>query len=103
MGKKDSKEMHWYLVWNMQKKPLCITACFKIFHTDENYKAILLAKRFLTWRLVSKKPMSLGHRPILDICSYKIPLVQYNATNNKFVAFIAFDAFCFMLNHDHDK
>ena len=38
-------EMYRYLVWNMQK-PLCITPCFKIFHTDENSKAILLAKRF---------------------------------------------------------
>ena len=28
------------------KKPLCITPCFEIFHTDETYKAILLAKRF---------------------------------------------------------
>ena len=28
--------------------------------------------------------------------SYKILLVQYNATNNKFVAFIIF-------NHDYDK
>ena len=30
------------------KKPLCITLCFEIFHTEENYKAILLAKRFST-------------------------------------------------------
>ena len=30
------------------KKPLCITPCFEIFHTEENYKAILLAKRFST-------------------------------------------------------
>ena len=30
------------------KKPLCITPCFKIFHTEENYKAILLAERFST-------------------------------------------------------
>ena len=35
--------------------------------------------------------------------SYKILSVHYNATNNKFVAFTAFDAFCFMLNQDHDK
>ena len=30
------------------KKPLCITPCFKLFHTEENYKVILLAKRFST-------------------------------------------------------
>ena len=30
------------------KKPLCISSCFKIFHTEENYKAILLAKRLST-------------------------------------------------------
>ena len=38
------------LVFGMEhtKKPLCITPCFKIFHTEENYKAILLAKRFST-------------------------------------------------------
>ena len=30
------------------KKPLCITPCFEIFHTEENYKAILLAMRFST-------------------------------------------------------
>ena len=40
-GKKDSKEMHRYLLWNMQKKPLCINSMFQNFHTDENYKAIL--------------------------------------------------------------
>ena len=28
------------------KKPLCITPCFKIFHPDEKYKAILLAEIF---------------------------------------------------------
>ena len=51
------------------KKPLCITACFEIFHTDENYEAILLAKRFppdnvsnlilYIFNRVSKEPMSL--------------------------------------------
>ena len=36
------------ILWGTCKKPLCITTCFEIFHTDENYKAILLAKRFST-------------------------------------------------------
>ena len=58
--------------------------------------------------------MSLGPIDLfyLMLLIKKIQLVQCNATNNKIVAFIAFnyvnesffDTFCFMINdHDHDK
>ena len=62
------------------KKPQCITPCFKIFTLKKT------TKQYFWHRDFQHKEMS----------SYKTPLVQYNATNNKFVAFIAF-------HHDHDK
>ena len=68
------------MVWNMQKTTV--------------HNSILKTTKQYFWQ------RDFQHR---EMSSYKIPLVQYNATNNKFEALIVFDAFCFMLNRDHDK
>ena len=63
------------------RKPLCIT-----LHVSKLFTLKKTTKQYF-WK------RDFQHR---EMRSYKIPLVQYNATNNKFVALIAF-------HHYHDK
>ena len=37
------------------KKVLCVTPCFDIFHTNENYREVLLEKRFGNNRAVEEE------------------------------------------------